>query len=369
MVDFTKSDGFVTDNQGRRQYANRDDAALIEGTEIDATDHNEVRNELVYLIGQAGITPSNDDLTQVYQAVQKMVAAGASSAAIGFTPVEQGGITGLTEDKVNIGNASGGLSAYVAGQYYGVLATQSWAAGLFATQTALTNEIQRASDAESNLQAGKYDKTGGILSGTVTVEGNTGGVVAQYNPGSPATDTYVNYPGFVSVAEGRGGEFHCQVQEHVGYKFIGLFSLRGSAGNWRYMSLPEGARINDSDYGDVAYTADLASYVPTATYVSDFSTSDSQVINLPYGKKIQSFVVSVPSNGTNSHRITYPEAFSGASVPSFNGNDNSQSRSVSLANNTTPDATGFDITVSVHGNSTAGSTDALTLTVNAIGPR
>lgn len=306
MVDFTQSDGFVTDAQGRRQYANQDDAALVKGTEIDATDHNEVRNELVYLVAQSGLNPSNEDLTQVYQAVQKLVAEGASSAAVGFTPVQQGGVTGLTDDKVNIGNASGGLSAYIAGQYYGVLATQSWATGLFATQTALTNEIQRASDAESNLQAGKYDKTGGTLSGTVTVEGNTGGVVAQYNPGSPATDTYVNYPGFVSVAEGRGGEFHCQVQEHVGYKFIGLFSLRGSAGNWRYVSFPEGERINDSDYGEVAYTADLSGYVPVATYVSDFSTSDSQVINLPYGKKIQSFVVSVPSNGTNSHRITYP---------------------------------------------------------------
>nr|WP_025826104.1 hypothetical protein [Acetobacter persici] len=119
----------------------------------------------------------------------------------------------------------------------------------------------------------------------------------------------------------------------------------------------------------MAYTSDLSSYVPSSTYASDFSTSDSQVINLPYGSKIQRFVVSVPTNGTNSHRITYPEAFSGAAVPVFNGNDNSQSRSFSLSNNTTPDATGFDIAVSVHGNSTAGSTDAATLTVIAIGPR
>lgn len=73
MVDFTQSDGFVTDAQGRRQYANRDDAQLVKGTEIDATDHNEVRNEMVHLVAQAGITPSNDDLTQIYQAVQILI--------------------------------------------------------------------------------------------------------------------------------------------------------------------------------------------------------------------------------------------------------------------------------------------------------
>lgn len=205
------------------------------------------------------------------------------------------------------------------------------------------------------------------MSGSLTVK-SFDGITASGTPGSANTGDYINYPAFISSSEGRGGTAWLQLQEHVGIKFSLLMGV-SSSGNSRYFGVPQGSRANDSAYGDVAYTADLASYVPTATYVSDFSTSDSQVINLPYGKKIQSFIVSVPSNGTNSHRITYPEAFSGAAVPTFNGNDNSQSRSVSLADNTTPDATGFDIAVSVHGNSTSGSTDALTLTVNAIGPR
>lgn len=238
-----------------------------------------------------------------------------------------------------------------------------------ASYSQLVSETNRATTVESNLQSSKYDKTGGTLTGTVTVEGNTGGVIVQYNPGSPSSGTFVNYPGFVSVAEGRGGEFHVQVQENVGTKFIGLFSLRGSNGDWRYMSLPEGSRINDSAYGDVAYVNDLGSYVPTTTYVNDFSTSDSRVINLPYGHRIQFFTITVPSNNTNSHRITYPVAFSGASSVTFVGNDTGQSRSVSLSNNTTPDSTGFDISVSVHGNSTAGSTDQVTLSVIAIGPK
>lgn len=356
MVDFTQSDGFVTDAQGRRQYANRDDEALVKGTEIDATDHNEVRNELVYLVSQAGMSPSNKDLTQVYQAVQKLVAAGASSAAVGFTPVEQGGHDGLKSDKINIGNSTGGLAAYVAGNYYGVLATQAWANGQFlinsggtnggivrasidagtgtpsfldgvgnwnivASNAALQAEIQRATTVESNLQSSKYDKAGGILTGTVTVEGNTGGVVVQYNPGSPPTDTYVNYPGFVSIAEGRGGQFFCQLQEHVGYKFAGLFSLQGSGGKWRYVSIPESERINDSAYGAVAYTADLASCVPAATYASDFATSDNRVINLPYGHCIQSFQANVGDGTTAGSWIPFPVAFSGTPV-FFQANSN-----------------------------------------------
>ncbi|MBS1016910.1 hypothetical protein [Acetobacter persici] len=405
MVDYTNSDGFVTDDQGRRQYANRDDAALIEGTEIDATDHNEVRNELVYLVSQSGLTPSNENLTQVYAAVQKLVAAGASEAAVGFTPVEQGGVTGLTSDKINIGNSTNGLAAYIAGTYYGVLATQAWANSKFVANNGGTNggivsatidggtktpsfldgsgtwtqvasysglqaEISRATTVESNLQTSigqKVDKSGDTMMGPLTVK-SFSGITASGTPSSANTGDYINYPAFISSSEGRGGTAWLQLQEHVGTNFTLLMGV-ASGGNSRYFGIPQGARANDSAYGDVAYTSDLSSYVPSSTYASDFSTSDSQVINLPYGSKIQRFVVSVPTNGTNSHRITYPEAFSGAAVPVFNGNDNSQSRSFSLSNNTTPDATGFDIAVSVHGNSTAGSTDAATLTVIAIGPR
>lgn len=122
MVDYTQSDGFVTDADGRRQYANRDDANLVKGTEIDAADHNQVRNPLVYLVVESGQTPSNDDETQVYKAVQKIAEETAASAEIGFTPVQQGGIDGLTDDKVQIGNSANGLAAYVSGKLVGVFA-------------------------------------------------------------------------------------------------------------------------------------------------------------------------------------------------------------------------------------------------------
>ncbi|MFT8516519.1 MAG: hypothetical protein ABF673_05555, partial [Acetobacter persici] len=141
MVDYTNADGFVIDTQGRRQYADRDDANLVAGTEIAADDHNQVRNPLVYLVRQSGITPRNDVDSQIYDAIQKLVAAGTTSAAVGFTPVEQGGVTGLTADKINIGNSSSssGLAAYIAGTYYGVLATQAWATGKFVANNGGTN--------------------------------------------------------------------------------------------------------------------------------------------------------------------------------------------------------------------------------------
>lgn len=127
--------------------------------------------------------------------------------------------------------------------------------------------------------------------------------------------------------------------------------------------------------GFVAFQSDLqnyqpaGSYVTTATYSSDFATADSSIINLPYGNRILAFTVTVDGNGSNSHRITYPQAFSGPSTAVFNCNDTGQSRSVSLANGTLPDSTGFNISVSVHGNSTGPSTDSLTLTVFAKGPK
>ncbi|OUI98335.1 glycine-rich domain-containing protein [Acetobacter cibinongensis] len=71
MVDFTETPGYVVDDQGRRQYANRDDPNLVPGTEIDAVDHNQVRNELVYAVKSAGLTPSNDDDTQLWTAISR----------------------------------------------------------------------------------------------------------------------------------------------------------------------------------------------------------------------------------------------------------------------------------------------------------
>ncbi|MCP9321018.1 hypothetical protein KBX73_14825 [Acetobacter persici] len=217
-----------------------------------------------------------------------------------------------------IWNTSSNLPALYYGSNNSVdyLATSDWSnntfqlKGDYSTNTTVNNYVTSLQNQINN----RVQKPGDTMTGTLTIEGNTGGFVAQYNPGSPSSGTFVNYPGFVSIAEGRGGEFHLQIQEDVGSKFIGLFSLKSSDGNWRYMSIPQGSRINDSTYGDVAYTNDLQSYVPTSTYTSDFSTSDSRIINLAYGHRIQKFQVSSAVHVDNGTWVAFPQSFSSDDV-------------------------------------------------------
>lgn len=120
-----------------------------------------------------------------------------------------------------------------------------------------------------------------------------------------------------------------------------------------------------------SYAQPRGNYQPAGDYVDASTISYGTVSGGTYTKignvLTQAFTIYVPSNGTNSHRISYPMAFSGSSTATFNLTDTGQSRSVSLSENTQPDASGFNIAVSVHGNSTAGSTDGLTLTVIAQG--
>lgn len=232
-------------------------------------------------------------------------------------------------------------------------------AGDYATNTALNNETTRATTVESNLQTSvgqKVNRSGDKMTGGLTIE-SYGGVTASISPSSANTGDFINYPSFYSVASGRGGQAVFGLQEHVGTTFTLLLSLQFSDGSWRYVGWSQNKRINDSQYGDVAYTSDL----PTSgTITGGTYTKIGNVLT-------QAFTIYVPSNGTNSHRISYPMAFSGSSTATFNLTDTGQSRSVSLSENTQPDASGFNIAVSVHGNSTAGSTDGLTLTVIAQG--
>lgn len=449
MVDYTEATGYVLDKDGHRQYANRDDPNLVPGTEVDGPDIGQIRNELVYLVAQAGLNPSNKDLTQVFQAVKKLVAEGEAEAAVGYVPVEQGGIEGLTADKVNLGNTANGLSAYVSGKFVGTFVYTSVAAifpvSIGIDQTGLFPWFADNKGSFYNLVTRDYLTT--TLGGKITLSQqfhfDINGYFAAYRQASDASsgilDFYSNYKsannnvlrvtcdgtihtlagGGLSLDDpyansGNSGDYNASPSISFGMSARGAsatlryeesvgrtnqltlsmpsFNNNGGSGTYFWFDGPSG-RINSS-FGKFAFVSDLNAYqlagdyatntalnnglaakenagvcVPVTTYVNDFNTSDSRVINLPYGHKIQSFTVDIPSNGSNGHRITYPEAFSGAATPTFNLNDTGQSRSVSLAHNSTPDATGFDIAVSVHGNSTGADTGALKLTVNAIGSR
>lgn len=128
-------------------------------------------------------------------------------------------------------------------------------AGDYATNPALNSVNEKLQNQVNN----RVVKTGDEMTGGLTITGNTGGFNAQWDGSNPGMGSYVNYPGFTSTAQGRGGEFHIQVQEHVGSQFTGMFSLRSSDGRWRFLGIPQqgAGRINDSDRGELAYLSDL----------------------------------------------------------------------------------------------------------------
>ncbi|GBQ23526.1 hypothetical protein AA0472_1128 [Acetobacter estunensis NRIC 0472] len=121
-MDYTSAPGYVTVN-GVRQFVDRDVANGVPGTSLIATDKNAVQNELMKVITAAGLTPSPDDLTQLYQALLKIVAQAAASAAVGFTPVEQGGAPNQSTNKVNLGwdTTLGAFRIAIGGSDIGVL--------------------------------------------------------------------------------------------------------------------------------------------------------------------------------------------------------------------------------------------------------
>ncbi|ATJ89437.1 hypothetical protein HK16_10570 [Acetobacter senegalensis] len=348
MVDYTKADGYVVDAKGRRQYVNRDDANLVPGTEIDADDHNQLRNDVVNAIAQSGITPNNDDDTQLYQAIVKIADEREAAGEIGFTPVEQGGIDGLTDDKVQIGNSANGLAAYVSGKFSGVfaytsvaaiypvaigidqtnlfpwfsdnkgkfynLATREWVINAYATTTALNREITRAKGAESDLQAAVNGKqpagdyaTNAALTNEVTARANavaaldgakvnragdtmTGSLSAFNSP--TLTDGVYNYsPGFRSYTNSRAG-FTLFSQDKVGdgATACGVLVYEWNGQQQQYWWFGPDGSIGQSSKGNVAYVSQIPTdYISQSTYQADFDSGDSRIHDGPYSKRTQHF--------------------------------------------------------------------------------
>lgn len=193
--------------------------------------------------------------------------------------------------------------------------------GDYATNTQLSEETQRATTIESNLQSEKVAKSGDTMPGGLTITSGAGLVVSA-DPGGQTNGKPTNYGGITSQAGGRGGSFGFYVQELVGSTFNGVVSLGFSDGTYRYLGMPgKNTRLNDSALGDLAYTSDLSSYVPATTYTADFATSDVRVTNLPYSQRIVSFSVLITTNG---QYVPFPEAFADiptSVVPGDCGND------------------------------------------------
>ncbi|MBS0995861.1 tail fiber domain-containing protein [Gluconobacter cerinus] len=92
-MDYTKTNGYVTDASGRRQLADRDLANNVPGTDASCADLQDVINSLMYVIlGMAGLQGNAADDTLIGQAIAAListaVSAEAASRASGDTDVK-----------------------------------------------------------------------------------------------------------------------------------------------------------------------------------------------------------------------------------------------------------------------------------------
>nr|WP_298794636.1 phage tail protein [uncultured Acetobacter sp.] len=293
------------------------------------------------------------DITTI-PATQSRTGDGTASLALGFPPEtfiarSAGGVPPRGQDMNGLLNLiskilrayqagccglyNSGFAQAIGGYPAGAVVSGS-SPGTFWVSTADDNVTTPGSDGATwqNLFTGYLPLSGGTVSwlnvaGPLTAEGFDG-ITAQAVPSNPQTGDYINYPSFYSKAQGRGGQFIFGLQEHVGSTFTGLLSLQFNDGSWRYVGWGQNQRINDSQFGPVAYTSDLSgyvtnatynnglsAYVTSATYGSDFATSDSRVINLAFGHRIQAFQTSVGNGSSSGSWVTFPVAFSG--IPFF----------------------------------------------------
>ncbi|MCP1270575.1 hypothetical protein [Acetobacter cerevisiae] len=185
--------------------------------------------------------------------------------------------------------------------YVDAAGTTQWTffqpAGDYATNKALSTEASSRASADTNLQDqvnNRVLKDGDTMNGSLIVN-SFSGITAEATPGTANNGDYINYPAFISSSAGRGGHAFMQVQEHVGDSFSFLAAVANGSSS-RYLRMGLGSsRINDSSFGDLAYTSDLP-----------FSD-----------KSLRWFVVrenvSKSNGGRSSH--TFPSAFAAGSVP------------------------------------------------------
>lgn len=128
------------------------------------------------------------------------------------------------------------------------------------------------------------------------------------------------------------------------------YDYQGKLYNWFFawngrVTTPGGVLAFESDISNLQNQINgkqpAGSYVTTDVYSSDFSTSDSRVINLPYGHRLQGFIVAVSGSGV--HNIYFPVAFSSPpeTIVISHGLTNGNNASVSVLGGWT--ATSFQI--------------------------
>lgn len=215
--------------------------------------------------------------------------------------------------------------------------------GDYATNSALNAETTRATTVENNLQSSKVNRSGDTMTGSLNINTPGGGVIASGNGGGD------NVPGGIAYSAGFQSSYGAGSAAHAIFRFINVNGVGPLATIWLTDNegTPHELRFGNDDRlrtasGNVfALTSELSNYVSQSQYTNDFATSDSRVINLPYGHRIQGFIVAIDGSGV--HDINFPQAFSGSptTIVISHGLTNGSNSPVSVLSGWT--ATGFQI--------------------------
>lgn len=308
---------------------------------------------------------------------QAVGAADADARYVKNAKGNSGGIVSATMDSSGVPSFQSGE-----GNWYPVQLR-----GDYATNTDLNSEAQRASTIESNLQSSKANLSGGNqFSGDQTVNGNViVGMGMGWAGGTSSgqvrwTNGHLAFGAPYNSLNSFTGYF--QITDTLGnpsgdYSGIDMFGFDFSGARYEWHFPWNGNIITPKGY--VAFQSDLNNYVSNAQYSSDFSTSDSRVINLPYNHKTQKFTFQGTPNAGQLW-VPFPEAFSDIPVVLVSINNETigqfSQRYVCIRNNTdgtnSPNitSTGF-LSYSAWGNSsgTYASSAPLTLQVVAFGAK
>lgn len=193
--------------------------------------------------------------------------------------------------------------------------------GALASQSALSAEITRASNAESNLQSSKVNRNGDDgISGSFNVGaaftvGTSFSAVAATGYGfsyrrtttlTGAYDWYSDYNGI------KVNILNLKTDGTLNVTGSGWLQVRGvnvalSTDVANLQSQVNGKQPSGDYATNTALNNGLAGKLDISTYEADFSTSDDRVINLPYNSRILSYDAGNQVTG----RINFPVAFSG----------------------------------------------------------
>ena len=290
---------------------------LVDNLSVDVTDadtpatfSSRIANAVLKL---AQISPFNQSWADATGGYRKYAIVSDSSGNFWVSTADQ---------NVTVPGASGAEWQSLFNGY----ATQSWVNGSYVTGTAAGQNTSI-----SNIQIANYASGNGGSSTylQVTPYGASALAIPSIGYGNNIWQARGNYVASNANTSGTSGDLQITGAYYsntvfspylVGYNSSGAATTYVLATqSWASGSFATLAQINSTNTILNTNTANLQNSinnkVDNATYSSDFATSDSRVINLAYGHRIQAFVVpNVVNSGDSEKYINFPTSFSGTPV-------------------------------------------------------